>query len=87
VSAPRRSDRRPAPRSIGSVRYVWIAIIAASAVPLLYVGWLANPLVFFFLGVEGWLDRVARLYPSRWWILLLIVVCAFSVAIYTVSYA
>jgi hypothetical protein len=68
------------------VRYVWIAIIIASAVPLVYVAWLANPLVVMLFGIEWWRDRVARLYPYRWWILFLIVVCAFSVAVYTVSY-
>jgi hypothetical protein len=68
------------------MRYVWIAIIAVSAVPLLYVGWLANPLAVLLFGVEWWLDRVARLHPYRSWILFLILVCAFSVAVYTVSY-
>jgi hypothetical protein len=69
------------------VRFVWITIIAASAAPLLYVAWLANPLVIALFGVDWWRERSARLYPYRWWILFLIVVCAFSVAIYTASYA
>jgi hypothetical protein len=69
------------------VRYVWIAIIAASAAPLLYVAWLANPVVVIVLGREAWLERVARLSPYRWRILFLIVVCAFSVAVYTVRFA
>jgi hypothetical protein len=69
------------------VRYVWIAIIAISAAPLLYVGWLANPLVVVVLGVDQWRERTARLYPYRWWILLVILVCAFSVAVYTASYS
>jgi hypothetical protein len=68
------------------VQYVWIAIIAVSAVPLVYVGWLANPLVVVVLGVEAWRERVTGLYPYRWWILLLILTCAFSVAVYTVRY-
>jgi hypothetical protein len=68
------------------VRYVWIAIIAVSAVPLLYVPWLANPLAIVLFGVEWWLDRVERLYPYRWWILSLILVCAISVAVYMDSY-
>jgi hypothetical protein len=68
------------------VRYVWIALIAASAAPLVYVAWLANPLVVILFGVEGWLDRITRLYRYRWWILFLILVCAFSVAVYTVRY-
>ncbi len=69
------------------MRYVWIAIIAVSAVPLLYVAWLANPLAIVLFGMEWWLDRVERLYPYRWWILSLILVCAISVAVYMDSYA
>jgi hypothetical protein len=30
--------------------------------------------------------RIARLYPYRWLILFLILVCAFSVAVYTATY-
>jgi hypothetical protein len=89
VAASRRSvaaGRGPA-RTIGSVRYIWVAIIAATAVPLLYVGWLANPLAVAILGVDRWQERVARLHPYRWWILFLMLVCAFSVAVYIVSYA
>jgi hypothetical protein len=59
------------------VRYVWLAIIAVSAVPLVYVAWLANPLVLALFGVAWWLERVAQLYPYRWWILFLMLVCAF----------
>jgi hypothetical protein len=66
------------------VRYVWIAIVL-SAVPLVYVALLANPLVLVLFGVEWWLDRVTRLDPYRWWVLFLILVCAFSVAVYLVS--
>jgi hypothetical protein len=68
------------------MRYVWIALIAASGAPLVCVAWLANPLAFILLGLEGWLDRIARLHPYRWWILFLILVCAFSVAVYAVRY-
>jgi hypothetical protein len=68
------------------VRYVWLGVIAISGVPLLYVAWLANPLVVVLLGVDGWRNRFAQLYPHRWWILLLILVCAFSVAVYTTGY-
>jgi hypothetical protein len=68
------------------VRYAWIAIIVASGAPLLYVAWLANPVVIIVLGREAWLERVARLSPFRWWILFLILVCAFSVAVYTLQF-
>ena len=48
------------------MRFVWIAIITLTAAPLLYVGWLANPLVIVLLGTDGWRERTARLYPYRW---------------------
>jgi hypothetical protein len=64
------------------VRYVWLGVIAISGVPVLYVAWLANPLVVVLLGVDGWRDRFAKLYPHRWWILLSILVCALSAAVY-----
>jgi O-antigen/teichoic acid export membrane protein len=48
------------------VRYVLIVIIAASAAPLLYIAWLANPLSLVLFGAEWWRDRTARLYPFRW---------------------
>jgi hypothetical protein len=41
----------------------WLAIIAISAGPLVYVAWLANPLVLALFGIDWWLERVARLYP------------------------
>lgn len=69
------------------MRYVLIVIIAASAAPLLYIAWLANPLSLVLFGAEWWRDRTARLYPFQWWILLLILVCAFSVALYTAKYS
>ena len=68
------------------MRFVWIAVIAASAAPLVYVAWHANPLVIALLGVERWRERTAQLYPYRWWNLFLIFACAFSVAVYTASY-
>lgn len=68
------------------MRYVWIAIIAVSAAPLVYVAWLANPFAVLVLGVDWWRERMARLSPYRWRILFLICVCAFSVAVYTAKY-
>jgi hypothetical protein len=68
------------------MRYVWLAIIAVTVVPLVYVAWLANPLLLVLFGVDWWRDRIARLYPYRWQLLLLMVVCATSVAIYEVTY-
>lgn len=68
------------------MRYVWIVIIAVSAAPVLYVAWLANPLPIILFGTEWWRVRMTRLYPYRWWILFVILVCGFSVAVYTASY-
>jgi hypothetical protein len=68
------------------VRYAWIAIIAVSAAPLAYVAFLANPFLVIVLGVDRWREQMARLSPYRWWILFLICVCAFSVAVYTARY-
>ena len=69
------------------MRYLWIAIIAASAAPLLYVGMLVNPFFVVFLGIDGWRERMARLHPYRRWIVFLVAVCAFSVAVYTARYS
>lgn len=68
------------------MRYVWLAIVIASAVPLVFAAWLANPIVFLILGADRWLEQVAQLRPYRWWILLGIVVCATSIAVYRVRY-
>jgi hypothetical protein len=73
-------------RSLPRVRYVWIAIIAVSAAPLVIFAWFMNPLLAVLFGVEGWRERMARLYPYRWWILLALGVCAFSVAVYVDRY-
>ena len=52
----------------------------------MYVAWLANPVFIMLVGVERWREQTARLFPYRWWILCLIVVCAVSVATYMASY-
>jgi hypothetical protein len=81
------SPRRPGDVLLArSMQYLWIGIIVATAAPLLYVAWLANPFVIVILGRDPWLERVARLAPYRWWILFLMVVCAFSVAVYTIRF-
>ena len=69
------------------MRFVWLGIIAVSAVPLVYVAWLFNPLTILVLGVEWWRDRIVRLHPYRFWILFLMLVCAFSIAVYAARYA
>lgn len=70
-----------------AVRYVWLVIIGISAVPVVFLAWFTNPILPILFGVEGWRDRMTRLYPYRWWILLSLVVCAFSAAVYALSYA
>jgi hypothetical protein len=69
------------------VRYAWIAIIGVSGAPLAGIALFANPIVIFALGVDRWREQVvARLVPYRWWVLFLIVVCAFACAVYLVRY-
>ena len=68
------------------MQYVWLAIIAVSAVPVVFLAWFTNPILLILFGVEGWRDRMMRLYPYRWWILFSLVVCAVSAAVYEVSY-
>ena len=69
------------------MRYAWIAIIGVSGAPLAGIVLLANPIVILVLGVDRWRERVvARLVPYRWWVLFLIVVCAFACAVYLVHY-
>jgi hypothetical protein len=69
------------------VRYLWIAVIALSGVPLAAVVVLANPIVLLTLGIGRWREEVVgRLVPYRWWLLFLIVVCAFASAVYAVHY-
>jgi hypothetical protein len=68
------------------VRYVWLTIIAVSAIPLLPFALYANPLSLILLGVEEWRKRVSRLYPYRRWFWLSLVVCTFSVVVYSIRY-
>jgi hypothetical protein len=68
------------------MRYVWVGVIAVSGAPVVYVGMLLNPFCVLLFGIEWWRERVVRLHPYRWWILFSILVCAFSVAVYTIKY-
>lgn len=68
------------------MRYIWLAIIAVSLVPVALVAFFANPLVFIVLGPETWRERVARLAPYRWWLVFSIAVCAFATTVYGVKY-
>ena len=69
------------------MRYAWIAIIVLSGTPLAGVILLANPIVLLVLGIDRWREQVvARLVPYRWWLLFLIVVCAFASVVYAVRF-
>ncbi len=68
------------------MRYVWLAIIAVSLLPVALLGSFANPLVFIVLGSEEWRARLMRLYPYRWWFGLSLVVCAVAMVVYGVKY-
>jgi hypothetical protein len=68
------------------MRYVWLAIIAISLVPVAGAVVLLNPLVLFTIGVSAWRERLVRLYPYRWWIAFAVGVCAFSTAVYSIRW-
>jgi EamA domain-containing membrane protein RarD len=68
------------------VRYLWLAIIAVSLLPVALLGFFANPLVFIVLGSEEWRARLMRLDPYRWWFGLSLAVCAVAMVVYGVKY-
>jgi hypothetical protein len=68
------------------VRYFWLAVIAVSIVPAAVAGFLLNPLVYLLLGAEAWRDRLARLYPYRWWIVASLVALAVATTTYGTRY-
>ncbi len=68
------------------MRYVWLAIIGVSLVPVAFVCLLLNPLVFLLLGAEAWHARLARLQPYRWAITASIAALGIGVAVYTAKY-
>jgi hypothetical protein len=49
------------------VRYLWLAIIALSLVPVAFASFLVNPITLWMLGAEVWRERLTRLQPYRWW--------------------
>jgi hypothetical protein len=68
------------------VRYVWLAIVGISLLPVAMAGFLANPVVVVLLGADEWRVRLARLYPYRWWFGFSILVCGFATTVYGVRY-
>jgi hypothetical protein len=69
------------------VRYVWLAIVAVSLLPVALLSFFANPLVFIVLGSDEWRERLTRLYAYRWWFGLSLVVCAGAMVVYGVRYS
>lgn len=86
VDAEGASGWRKHSSSVSVVRYVWLAILAVSLVPVAIAGFVANPLTFLLLGPERWRERVARLRPHRVLILTAIAACAIATAVYAAAY-
>ncbi|MGH3025989.1 MAG: hypothetical protein ACRDLR_06050, partial [Gaiellaceae bacterium] len=70
-----------------AVRYVWLAIIVVSIVPVAAASLLLNPLVFLALGPEAWRERVARVHPYRWWVAASLVALAMATTVYATRFA
>lgn len=68
------------------MRYVWLAIIALSGIPVLVFAAYFSPWLLLLVGVDGWLERVGRLRPYRWWLLLSLVACALSASVYVARF-
>jgi hypothetical protein len=68
------------------VQYLWLTIIVVSLAPVALLSVLLNPLMFMLLGADAWRDRVARLHPLRWWIVLSLAVGAFATTVYAVNW-
>lgn len=69
-----------------AVRYVWLAIIGVSLVPVAFVSVVLNPLVFLLIGAEAWHARVARFQPYRWAFTAAIAALGIGVAVYSAKY-
>jgi EamA domain-containing membrane protein RarD len=64
-----------------------LPLIALSIVPAAIAGFLLNPLVFLLLGPDTWRERIARIYPYRWWIAASLVVLGVASTVYGTKYA
>jgi hypothetical protein len=69
------------------MRYVWLAILVVSFVPVALASLLLNPFVYLLLGPNVWRERVARLYPYRWWIGASLFALALSATVYATQFA
>ena len=67
------------------MHWLWLAIAVAAALPVAYVGFLLNPLVYFALGTERWQENMARLWPYRRQLGFAAAVCAFAIAMFVIS--
>ncbi len=68
------------------MRYLWLAIIALSLVPVAFVGFLLNPITLWVLGPEVWKERLTRLHPYRWWFAASLAVLAVAMFAYGLTY-
>ncbi len=68
------------------MRWVWLAIILVTAVPVVMLAAIMNPLVILVLGVDWWRSWLIRLHPYRWQLALTTLVFAFSIAVYASQY-
>jgi hypothetical protein len=68
------------------VRYVWLAVIGLSLVPVAFVSIVLNPLVFLMIGADVWHERVARFRPYRWAFTAAIAALGIGVSVYSAKY-
>ena len=68
------------------MRYVWLAIIGVSLVPVAFVSVVLNPLVLLLIGVDAWQERVARFRPYRWAFTAAIAALGIGVSVYSAKY-
>ena len=67
------------------LHWVWLVIAAGTALPVAYVSFLLNPLVYFWLGRERWEEQLVRVWPLRWRLGFDVAICAFAIAMFVVS--
>lgn len=68
------------------VRYVWIAIIGVSGLPVVILGAYFSPWLILLVGVDGWIERLSTLRRYRWWLLFSLAVCAFASVVYVTHF-
>jgi hypothetical protein len=68
------------------VRYLWLAIIALSLVPVAFASFLLNPITVWVLGPDAWRERVRHLHLYRWWFAASLAVFAVATFAYGLRY-